>query len=268
MGTIRRLASMKHVIRWETPPCAICGRSDCAPHYGKHGFDIVRCRSDGLIFVSPRPADLSAYYDEAYYEGNGGGTYESYEAHAESMQPVWSERLAHLTELGGGNGRLLDIGAATGRFVRLANESGWRASGIEMSAWAVESGRRAHSVDLHLGSLPHNSFDGITFDAITMWDVIEHLSDPVGVLRAARNIIAPDGTIAISTGAVPQNDPRASSSWYYPPWHLYYFSVETLTAALSKSGFVVREVQVASPSTPYALMTVWAQPAAPYSHGN
>lgn len=43
----------------------------------------------------------------------------------------------------------------------------------------------------------------------------------------------------LSTGVVPHEDPALSSGWYYPPWHLYYFSRKTLTVLLHESGFAV-----------------------------
>lgn len=258
MRTVQRLSELSKVNLWESPVCALCSHRDNSNHFEKNGFNIVRCRNDGLLFVSPRPVDTAPYYDEIYYEGGARGTYESYDAHADEMRPKWTERLMYLERELGTKGRLLDVGAATGRFVKLAHELGWTAIGIEMSEWAVKQGK-ALGWDIRLGSLPHDGFEKQSFDAVTIWDVIEHLNNPYDVLLAAKDLLRPNGILAISTGAVPHRDPRAVSSWYSPPWHLYYFSTDTIGALLARAGLDVIDVEVASPDSPYALMTVWAR---------
>jgi SAM-dependent methyltransferase len=259
LATIRRVAELKAKGEFESPPCELCGSLSHAKHFRKNGFRIVRCRADGLLFVSPRPVDLAPYYDRAYYASDNEGTYGDYDTHAESMREKWTERLDKLAALLGGRYSLLDVGAATGRFVQLAGASGWKASGVEMSEWATEIASSRNGVDVKLGTLPHPDLRNESFDAVTMWDVIEHLAHPLSVLRAARSILRPGGFVAVSTGSVPHGDARAASGWYYPPWHLFYFSPETMSAMLERAGFVVREIETESPGSPYALMTVWAE---------
>ncbi|HUR00474.1 MAG TPA: class I SAM-dependent methyltransferase [Gemmatimonadaceae bacterium] len=256
---IRRLSSLNNRATWETPSCAVCSEKNFASHHTKNGFNIVRCVNDGLLFVSPRPNNTAPYYSEAYYEGAEIGTYHSYESHAGTMSETWTTRLARIESMLGKKGRLLDVGAATGRFVHLAGKAGWAASGVELSQWAVNQGRQQLGVDLHLGTLPHPDLDAASFDVVTMFDVIEHLTDPRAVLEGAALLLKPGGVLALSTGAVPHLDPRATSSWYFPPWHLYYFSVETITELLELTGFQVCEIDIESSGSPYALMTAWAQ---------
>jgi 2-polyprenyl-3-methyl-5-hydroxy-6-metoxy-1,4-benzoquinol methylase len=256
---IGALEKLNKVSEWEHPPCALCGEANARPHTLKNGFTIVECINDGLLFVSPRPRDVSPYYDSRYYLGGVPGVYQSYEAHVATMESEWSARLRLLEEKSSGTRRLLDVGAATGAFVALAASRGWAARGIELSGWAASEARRIHGVDVLEGSLPDARFVEGEFDVVTMWDCIEHLSDPRGVLDAIRLLLAPGGVVALSTGAVPHRDPRSTSGWYYPPWHLYYFSRETMTALLNRCGFEIVDFMIADEGAPYSIMTVIAR---------
>lgn len=249
----RMLRDLRAANRLEPVPCALCGRNDIRAHFVYNGFEIVRCINDELIFVSPRPVDVAPYYDERYYTGGFPGLYTDYHEHARVMEGQWSARLERLETMVGRPGALLDVGAATGDFVALAGERGWTASGVELSAWASA---RARERGLNVTTGDIRSAPAGNFDAVTLWDCIEHLSDPAGTLRDAARLLRPGGVISISTGAVPHGDRAVSSGWYYPPWHLYYFSVETLSALCRGAGFGSLDVTLADEDTPYALMTV------------
>ncbi len=80
--------------------------------------------------------------------------------------------------------RLLDIGCGKGQFVGVAREVGWDAWGVEFDEGAVETARHAGSQTVFAGSLDHPDLPAV-FDVITLWDVIEHLQDPRGVLAQA-----------------------------------------------------------------------------------
>lgn len=263
---IAALEELNVAIDWESPPCSICGERETRIHTVKNGFRIVECVADGLLYVSPRPIDVSPFYDSRYYRGGVPGVYESYATHADKMHEEWSRRLS-LLESGSGPGRrLLDVGAATGNFVALAATARWDAKGIELSEWAAEQAREKFGVDVVSGSLPDSRFRPGQFDVVTMWDCIEHLSQPGDVLVAIRTLLDHGGLLAITTGAVDHRDPRGASGWYYPPWHLYYFSRETVSELLRRAGFEMTEYIVQDEASPYAIMTVTARPVASGSY--
>jgi hypothetical protein len=255
----RELRKLRHETRWENPPCAICGGASFSAHYVYNGFRIVRCDADGLIFVSPRPVDLAPFYDERYYTGRMPGLYSDYGEHARSMTGDWTQRLESIETHAGRKGRLLDVGAATGDFLDLARGRGWKVAGVEPSEWASAKAREEKGLDITTRTLENAGFDPESFGAVTLWDSIEHMSDPAGTLRAAARVLEPGGILAISTGAVPHLDRELSSGWYYPPWHLYYFSPETLGEMCARAGFEIVETRMTDESTPYALMTLIAR---------
>jgi 2-polyprenyl-3-methyl-5-hydroxy-6-metoxy-1,4-benzoquinol methylase len=112
---------------------------------------------------------------------------------------VFLDRLVQI-ESTMGVGTVLDVGPGLGTFLRLAAERGWRAEGVEVSAFAAEFIRRQHKLPVFTGDLV--SFAGSvkrSFDLITFWDSLEHVTHPRDVLEAARQLLRPGGMIVVTT---------------------------------------------------------------------
>jgi len=203
--------------------------------YGRH-HSIVQCRQCGLVYTDPRPdgQDIAETYqaveDPLYVEEREGRVL-TFERH---LKPL--ERLAGLP-----NGRpLLDVGCHIGVFVEIAARHGWNAWGVEPSHWAVEQAqaRRLHVVQ---GTLETADLPEAYFDVVTMWDVIEHVTDPLGTLQQACRLLKPDGLVVVHTIDIDSLFARLMGARW--PWlmemHIYYFSRRTLRAMLEKCGFRV-----------------------------
>jgi SAM-dependent methyltransferase len=154
-------------------------------------------------------------------------------------EATFQRHLDHLESLIQPEGphKLLDVGSHIGVFVQEARARGWDAHGLEPSAWAVEQAH-AHGVPVIQGTLADVD-PGREFDVVTLWDVIEHLADPLHELQRVAAIVRPGGWVCVHTMDVDSPFARlAGSRW---PWfmqmHLYYFSRATLTAMLSRAGF-------------------------------
>jgi SAM-dependent methyltransferase len=92
--------------------------------------------------------------------------------------------------------RLLDIGAHCGFFMRYAQEKGWQVYGVEPAGPPARFGREVQGVDNILeGFFSKESFAGMSFDLISMLDVLEHLANPLEVLRTARSRLAEGGLV-------------------------------------------------------------------------
>jgi 2-polyprenyl-3-methyl-5-hydroxy-6-metoxy-1,4-benzoquinol methylase len=257
---IDRMAPLMSITEWERPPCALCGASNTVPHTRRNGFDIVCCRADGLIYNSPRPVDLAPFYDDRYYTGMIPGAYADYQSFVrEHMTAEWTKRLETIEKLRPVN-TLLDVGSATGDFLAIARSRGWETTGIELSQWAAQRARDKLGLNVLVGTLPDARLVSGTFAAVTMWDCIEHLAHPHQVMRDIRRLIHPDGVLMLSTGAVDHRDPRVESGWYAPPWHLYYFSRETIFALLEQCSFTVTSYEVRDPASANRTMVVLARP--------
>jgi len=240
---------MEHV------PCNLCGADDADVVYPstlKQGGDwrafrcthsgygthppIVKCRRCGLVYTDPRPdghdilETYEAVEDPLYIEEREGRVL-TFEHH---LKPL--ERLT-----GPPKGRpLLDVGAYTGVFVEIATQHGWHAWGLEPSSWAVAEAR-SRGLTMVQGTLDSAELAEGRFDVVTMWDVIEHLTDPRRAIREAHRILAPGGLLVVHTIDIDSLFARLMGPRW--PWlmemHIYYFSRRTLRRMLEACGFEV-----------------------------
>jgi SAM-dependent methyltransferase len=133
-------------------------------------------------------------------------------------------------------GRLLDVGAGTGILVEAARDEGYLAEGVEPSEWlqaqAVERG-----LDVTLGVLPHADLKG-PYDVVAAVDVIEHVNDPLSLLRNIQTVLAPNGIGIVVTPDAASLAARLLGKrwWHYRPAHISYFTKQTLFLALKNAG--------------------------------
>ena len=132
--------------------------------------------------------------------------------------------------------RLLDVGAGIGLLVREAAAGGYAAVGIEPSRWLAGRARRA-GLDVFCGVLPHREVSG-PFDAVCLIDVIEHVPDPVGLLRSILAVMAPGGRLVIVTPDVKSFMARLLGRkwWHFRIAHIGYFDRATLAGACRAAG--------------------------------
>ncbi len=241
----------------EDIPCNLCGARDASLLYPStlkgrplHSADfrctssaygihppIVRCNVCGLVYANPRwdatvvNENYSIVEDPTYVEEREGRvlTFERNLAPLEQLiEPTSTTR------------RLLDVGCHIGVMVELAQARGWEAWGVEPSVWASAQARarglRVITAPLGQAQLPENYFD-----VVTMWDVIEHLTDPASEIRHVHRVLKPGGIFAIHTIDIESAFARLLGPRW--PWlmemHLYYFSPRTLSKMLTRNGFQV-----------------------------
>jgi 2-polyprenyl-3-methyl-5-hydroxy-6-metoxy-1,4-benzoquinol methylase len=241
--------------------CNLCG-TEIEPgahlRWRKDGYDIVECPRCGLLFRAELPTreELDAVYDETYFRAltdAGAQGYLDYVGeehwHRENARRRL-ERLERLTPIG----RLLDIGAAAGFFVDEAGGRGWQAQGLDVSTPMVTWGREHLGVHLDLGDVAEVTLPEAAFDAVTMWDYIEHSRDPAGDLDAARAALRPGGILVVSTGDAAALAARLSGSrWHLltPRHHNYFFTRATISALLERHRF--RVLALGHPGAHYPL---------------
>ena len=193
------------------------------------------------------PEHPEKVYEGDYFSGaTQGFGYTDYDADKLPMVPTFKtylDRIAHYLAPAPGR-KILDVGAATGFFLNLAREAGWETAGIEPSESAAQMARDQKKLDVRAGLLEPGVYEPGSFDVITLWDVIEHVPDPLAFSRLVHSLLKPGGIYAINT-------PDASS-WYgramgekwhalCPPEHLALFTNEALDQLLNKSGFQLLE---------------------------
>lgn len=223
-------------------PCLLCGAPGRVVFH-RFGYPIVRCDRCGLLAcgVVPPPEELAAYYSEAYFQGDPSRRgYHDYEADAPLVRASLALKLRWLEKWVPRRGRLLDVGCASGYFLETAREAGWQAVGVDLSAYATGRARQ-QGLPVVRGATPA-VFGADRFDAVTFWDVLEHMPDPVAGLRAAHRVLRAGGVLGLSTGRVDSllvrlRGPR--SRIFNPPQHLFFFTWAALRTALARAGFEI-----------------------------
>ena len=241
------------------PACAVCGSSSQTHTtlFWKYGTPVVRCEQCGLLYANPRwhAAHLFGRYTPEYWD-RYAETVRDTAVDLQANNARWQPFLDTLAA-GRRSNRLLDVGCATGEFLLAAQANGWEVYGVETSPPAAARAERLSRATVHTGTLETAPFPDAAFDAITMWDVIEHLQDPRAYLQTAARLLRPGGLLSITT-------PNIRSLAYFllgPAWrpvgpndHLYYFAPRSLARLLAECGFSIYVMH-----TMAAELTTWHQ---------
>ena len=112
--------------------------------------------------------------------------------------------------------------------------------GVEISAFSVDQARKQYRLDVQTGTLETVNLPDNFFDVVTMWDVLEHLPDPMKTITEARQILKKGGVLALSTVNIASlNAWLQKEKWryLYPPEHLFYFTPKSLKKILHDYKF-------------------------------
>lgn len=145
----------------------------------------------------------------------------------------------HLEPAPGGNTRLLDVGCGNGEFLKFAAHLGWAAEGIDVDAEAVAAAR-ASGCNVIQGNLEELPFRAGSYRHVTLSHVIEHVADPLKLLRQCLALLAPGGRLWLQTPNLRSVGHEVfGPSWrgLEPPRHLVLFDQRSLAAALAAAGF-------------------------------
>lgn len=229
------------------PICEIPPRRAYRLHNRCYLLQCPRCRVAWWRWPSFDPA---AFYDRDYFASERSPKgYADYPALAPAVRRTALSRLRRIECMLGGDGgsgrSLLDIGCATGGFPAAAAERGWRARGVEVSAWAAAQAREA-GLDVRCAAIDTLPDDEPRYDCVTLWDVVEHLPDPFAAIRRAATLCRAGGVLALSTGDITSLCAAlCGPRWHLfnLPEHLFFFSPHSLRLMLSRAGFRVRQIR-------------------------
>jgi 2-polyprenyl-3-methyl-5-hydroxy-6-metoxy-1,4-benzoquinol methylase len=240
----------------ESVRCNLCGADDTLHVAEIEGLHIVKCRQCGLVYVNPRyrQQQLQEIYTEEYYDHDGINNgleffgYDNYVDDEENIKTTFAKRLSTI-ERYASKGRLLDVGCATGFFLDLARNCGWTVVGSEVSEFSARYAGQTLGLDVRLGTLEQLGFQSEAFDVVTMWDVIEHVPDPLAELSEVRRILRDGGVLSIITPDVGSLVARVLGARWEEfrrvREHVYFFSRRTMREALRKAGFRVLRTEYA-----------------------
>ncbi|MBI4353880.1 MAG: class I SAM-dependent methyltransferase [Candidatus Omnitrophica bacterium] len=192
----------------------------------------------------PSPAALHVLYSSRYYGGVEAARFRT--AIGTWLREVfrWQRARRLRRALGGLAGRrVLDIGCGRGQMLAWLQHWGAEVYGTELSqAAADEAARRLGPSSVVVNELAEAGFPDGWFDAVTVWHVLEHVLDPVALLREVARVVSPDGFVYVEVpNAGGWAARRLGRRWlgYDAPHHLVHFTPETLRLAGTKAGLVV-----------------------------
>lgn len=219
-------------VRVEHVGCPICNATFASrPIKAQFGMvaHVAACPKCRLAFQTPRPSPEATL---AYMNWRWGSS-DKYVSDTKGQLARGNEQMGFVQSCISNPATLLDFGAGSGSFVKIARDAGWVAEGVERSEMARKNARTRYGVDL-LEELPSREFD-----VITMWDVIEHLRSPAAMLKTVYNNLRRGGLIFIETGNW-ENWQRIVNG---DKWHVYlldhhfYFSPSSLSAIVRDAGY-------------------------------
>lgn len=219
--------------------CVACKSNRLRRRFPGPRYNIYACSDCGLSFLFPTAPNLVDIYQKDFYHEDPVLHRSLKEQIQRGIKPILPK------------GRILDIGAGAGEFLKLCKDFGYEAQGIDFSPWAVEICQRVGLI-VQAGNLPDMDYPREYFDCVTMWDVIEHLKEPDVYLQSAWRVLKDEGWLILKTPNVTQaifllarGMGKAGSSpeaIFGLPAHILYFDYSSLTKLLRLNGFLPRRV--------------------------
>lgn len=211
----------------------------------KELFNVWECADCTLRFTqhAPTPENIGRYYaSDAYVshsdtrKGLINNLYHSVKKFTIAKKVKLIKKVSGLAK-----GNLLDVGAGTGSFANAMQQAGWQVTGLEPDETARANALKNHNLNLQnpdtLYSLPP-----ATFDAITMWHVLEHVHDLHGYFAAYKRILKSTGTLIIAVPNYTSTDAQFYNEFwaaYDVPRHLYHFSPESMRQLTKQYNFTI-----------------------------
>ena len=215
-------------------------------HHIPGEFTIYRCNHCDLQRTTPRPtpSTIGTYYpnDYAPYRSQAGmnsGSMRVVKNWVRSMLGLRSRVLPPVKP-----GRMLELGCSSGNYMQEARSAGWQVEGIEFSPEAAAVAR-SKGFTVRVGAIEEMEPSGTDYDLITAWMVLEHLHEPVSVLRKLRSWVKPDGYLVAlvpSASSLARTIFGVRSYDVQLPTHLFHYTPRTLGIVLSNAGWKVERV--------------------------
>lgn len=223
--------------------CNICSKETFQVIYKINQYTLYRCVECQVVFIKPQP-NKQLLNENNKYKYN---TVENEKVYL-SLQNLFESRakkcIKEIKQYKNG-GKLLDVGSSYGFYLKTFKFAGYKVTGIELSNRAVLYSRNILKLNTIKDNFEKHIFKYIKFDVITLFDVIEHFSDPQKSITKIKKILKKDGIIVIQT---PNYDSLiskiTSSRWYWllVPQHLFLYSIKTLKFFLKNNGFKILHI--------------------------
>lgn len=239
----------------ETVSCRVCGIRKDSTYLVARGYRIVKCGGCGLWYVNPQPTieELSQFYAQ-YDDGD------QWRSRERDFNLGVRRAILKFTQ----GGKLLDVGCGSGDFLVCMRQAGFTVRGIEPSETGGSYARDTLGIEVFSGMVEDylTKQNRETFHVLTLLNVLEHLTDPRGMLLQLRRlmerdaflvVVVPDARFHDCVGNLRRRSgiadpywleqPRSVLSGFKLPDHLSSFQPRTISLLLRRCGFEIRRIE-------------------------
>jgi len=214
--------------------------SNAADYVTRDMFSVCQCSTCGVAFTAPKPDDIGRYYQKQYRRYVGVILY--------ILKTLYGIRSRQWSAMFSQPGAVLEVGCGDGYMLNSLREQGWNAVGIERTPEMAEFARTQLGLEVYstgVRDIPEHQ----KFDAIILFQVLEHIAEPTAMLQDLAERLTPNGKLIIG---VPNFDSWqrvfAGKNWFHLdiPRHLIHFSPHSLEQALQSVGMTTERIRYAS----------------------
>src|SRR5262245_24289773 len=214
-------------------------------------FTLHTCLSCRCLFLNPMPGDeeIAGFYPTQYWwssSKSGKGTLKTLESIYRKLALRDHIQFIMRSAADRSGVELLDVGCGSGTLLGLIKKRGIRPTGVDFSSEAAQVAAKENGVRVVVGSLAEAGFPNHSFDIVTLFHVMEHVTNPRSVLAEVSRILKPDGVVILQVPNIDSWQFKAFGAKWYGldiPRHVIDYSKGSILNLLAASGFVTRRIR-------------------------
>lgn len=219
--------------------CRLCLSKNFKKQEVKNKLEVIRCLDCGVGFLKdlPKEKQLERFYSTSDYYQFWGGLSRKNLKRVEKIKKKTFGWIIDLIEKYKKGGRILDVGCATGVFLKVARLKGWEVYGVECSAEFAKIAKKRLGENVHHGMFEKVHFSDNFFEVVLFYDSLEHMSNPLKVIKKVFKILKPGGYVIIVTPNTASFSAKImGKNWaHFKREHLFYFSPKSIKKLLEKN---------------------------------
>jgi len=211
-------------------------------------FTLYSCEACRCLFLHPMPdsREIERFYPADYWwNARRSGGLKKLESVYRKL--ALRDHIAFITKAAGNRGvDVLDVGCGSGTLLGLLKQRGFRVTGLDFSAEAAAIAKAENGVDVAVGTLEEAHFPAESFDVVTLFHVMEHVTTPRQVLAEVSRVLKPNGVAILQVPNIESWQFKIFGARWYGldiPRHVIDYSRNSMLKLLADSGFVVNRIR-------------------------
>jgi len=211
-------------------------------------FTLYSCEACRCLFLHPMPdrGEIERFYPADYWwNARRSGGLKKLESVYRKL--ALRDHVAFITKAAGNRSvDVLDVGCGSGTLLGLLKHRGFRVTGLDFSAEAAAIAKAENGVDVAVGSLEEAHFPAESFDVVTLFHVMEHVTNPRLVLAEVSRVLKPNGVAILQVPNIESWQFKIFGARWYGldiPRHVIDYSRNSMLKLLADSGFVVNRIR-------------------------